>query len=47
MGPESSCTGGGYKVNWGNKSCKYVHKYFFVFLSIQFPNHCKVTANHN
>ena len=27
---------GGYKVNWRNKSCKYVHKYFFVFLSIQF-----------
>ena len=27
---------GGYEVNWGNKTCKYVHKYFFVFLSIQF-----------
>ena len=27
---------GGYKVYWGNKTCKYVHKYFFVFLSIQF-----------
>ena len=30
------CTPGGFEVNWGNKSCKYVHKYFFVFLSTQF-----------
>ena len=50
VGPESFCTGG-CKVNWGNKSCKYVYKYFFVFLSIQFLSivfsmHCKVTANH-
>ena len=48
VGPESFCTGG-YRVNWGNKSCKYVHKYFFVFLSIQFLSivflsTCKVTA---
>ena len=27
---------GGFEVNWGNKGCKYVHNYFFVFLSIQF-----------
>ena len=49
VGPESFCTGG-CKVNWGNKSCKYVYKYFFVFLSIQFlsivffyalQSHCK------
>ena len=26
----------GFEVNWGIKSCKYVHKYFFVFLSTQF-----------
>ena len=42
---------GGHEVNRGNKACKYVHKYFFVFLSIQFlsivfPKHCKFTANH-
>ena len=49
-GPECFCTGG-YEVNRGNKACKYVHKYFFVFLSVQFlskvfPKHCKFTANH-
>ena len=27
---------GGFEVNWGNKACKYVPKYFSVFLSIQF-----------
>ena len=42
---------GGIKSIWGNKTCKYVYKYFFVFLSIQFlsivfSKHCKVTANH-
>ena len=41
---------GGHEVNLGNKACKYVNKYFFVFLSIQFlsivfPKHCKFTAN--
>ena len=49
-GPECFVLGG-FEVNWGNKACKYVHKYFFVFLSIQFlsivfPKHCKFTANH-
>ena len=56
MGLESfSCTcsfvlGGGLEVNWENKACKYVHKHFFVFLSIvpeySLSKHCKVTANH-
>ena len=27
---------GGFEVNLGNKACKYVQKYFFVFLSIVF-----------
>ena len=35
--PLFHCTGGGgFGVSWENKACKYVHKYFFVFLSIQF-----------
>ena len=42
---------GGFEVKWENKARKYVLKYFFVFLSIQFlsivfPKHCKFTANH-
>ena len=51
------CMRGVYN-EWENKSCKYVHKYFFVFLSTQFLSivflstakslqvHCKFTANH-
>ena len=32
--PHVFIVGGEFEVNWGNKTCQYVPKYFSVFLSI-------------